>query len=223
MYFGLNASMPGRADRARLCVVSLDHAQRRHFCGLGCRCPPASPAPPCGWRRKCYTPWITLLWQRHRPKNMISSRNTWVCVPISRHLGLLWSAGGPRPAVGSDPSTRDPHWFCPGWCSICSSWLPPLWDDKRTHAPITVCGVMHQSAARGGTLVKNTVCCASVDPPHTAASIVKSSSLYFYVRILLPWITFQLQGAHCTQQIALCWLHYIFAHRNQRRYLEAWS
>lgn len=66
------------------------------------------------------------------------------------HLCLVWLRSRPVQAGWHDRSSRDPHWFFPGWCSICSSWLPPLWDDKRTHAPITVCCVTHQSAVREG-------------------------------------------------------------------------
>ena len=113
------------------------------------------------------------------------------------HLCDVWPAGRLSQAAGHDPSTRDPHWFCPGWCSICSSWLPPLWDNKRTHAPITVCRVTHQSAVREGKLVRNTVHCASIDAARTAASFIKSSGLTLF---LLHYYYFAKPGLYAAQR-----------------------
>lgn len=135
-------------------VVSLDWcgAQRTHLSGLvGLSFPAALsekayPAPPCGKQRKCYDQGLLF-----PQKSLFCLRGSslylcWVC--LRRCLFQT---------VGRDRSSRDLHWFRPGWCSICSSWLPPLWDNKRTHAPITVSCVTHQSAVREGELVKNTV------------------------------------------------------------------
>lgn len=145
-----------------------------------------------------------------RLKNPKPSSEPWECSYVNLDACSICSAKYLRQA---NPSNPVPHWFYPGWCSICSSCLPPLWDNKRTHASITVSCVTHQSAVREGKLVRDTVCWVSIDLPHAAASAAKSPGSHLHLHTVI--ITGQASGvlariSHCLVCVYICMHVYVY-------------
>lgn len=179
-----------------------------------------------GWHVLAVSPPSTNSDCRPRLRNLNPSSEPPECSYVNLDAcSICWAKCRPH----ADPSNPAPHWFYPGWCSICSSWLPPLWDNRRTHASITVCCVTHQSAVREGKLVRDTVCRVSIDLPHdAAASAAKSSDshLHLHAVVITVWASAVIAHmSHCRVYTCIYIVYayvYIYTHMYMLCYFVYW-